>query len=123
LIGLDTNLLIGWLVEDAEAELPVEGPYFIGLVVLAEFAWVMRTAFSNTKSELLFALTQISSHPEFRFSDIKIVKAALEDYSVGAADFSDYLLLHDALAAGTLSVATKDKKAARHPKFQLVKSQ
>jgi predicted nucleic-acid-binding protein len=122
LIGLDTNLLIGWLVEDSETTLPQTGPYFVGLVVLAEFAWVMRTAFGNTKAELLFALTQISAHPEFRFSNREIVERALDDYTNGAADFSDYLLLRDALSAGAAIVATKDKKAARHPSFQLVKT-
>jgi predicted nucleic-acid-binding protein len=122
LIGLDTNLLIGWLVEDSDTTLPQAGPYFIGLVVLAEFAWVMRTAFGNTKAELLFALTQILAHPEFRFANITAVEHALDDYTNGAADFSDYLLLRDALSAGATNVATKDKKAARHPNFQLVKA-
>jgi predicted nucleic-acid-binding protein len=122
LIGLDTNLLVGWLIADSETTLPQSGPYFIGLVVLAEFAWVMRTAFGNTKAELLFALTQISAHPEFRFSNREIVERALDDYADGAADFSDYLLLRDALSAGAAIVATKDKKAARHPSFQLVKT-
>jgi predicted nucleic-acid-binding protein len=122
LIGLDTNLLVGWLVADSETTLPQSGPYFIGLVVLTEFAWVMRTAFGNTKAELLFALTQISAHPEFRFSNREIVERALDDYTNGAADFSDYLLLRDALSAGAAIVATKDKKAARHPSFRLVKT-
>jgi predicted nucleic-acid-binding protein len=122
LIGLDTNLLVGWLVADSETTLPQSGPYFIGLVVLAEFAWVMRTAFGNTKAELLFALTQISAHPEFRFSNREIVERALDDYTNGAADFSDYLLLREALGAGAANVATKDKKAARHPSFQLVRT-
>lgn len=121
MIGLDTNLLVGWLIADSETKLPEASSYFIGLVVLAEFAWVMRTVFETSKTDLLKALRAISAHPAFRFSDKNMIERALSDFESGSADFSDYLLLHDALAAGASSVATKDKKAARHPSFLLVK--
>jgi predicted nucleic-acid-binding protein len=122
LIGLDTNLLVGWLIADTETELPEAPSYFIGFVVLAEFAWVMRTVFDNSKADLLKALTAIVDHPAFRFSDKNLVVRVLADFAAGPADFSDYLLLHDALAAGAINVATKDKKAARHSSFLLVKA-
>ncbi len=121
MIGLDTNLLVGWLVEDSDTTLPASSSYFISVVVMAEFVWVMQTVFDNTKSELLHTLQIIVAHPAFSFDELIVIERAVADFEKGSADFSDYLLLHDCLAKGASHVATRDKKAARHKSFQMVK--
>ena len=121
MLGLDTNILLGWLIEDCETKLPQADAYFISLVVLAEFSWIYRRVMSGTKMDLVVALETILQRPSFHFANRSAIEAALNDYSSGKADFADYLLLHDSLANGAAAVLTLDRDAARHPSFLLAK--
>jgi predicted nucleic-acid-binding protein len=119
--GLDTNILVGWVIEDTEVEFPEGETFFISNVVLAEFAWISRRVLSGEKTDLVLALEAITGHQGFVFSSQAVVLSALNDFRVGKAGYADFLLLHDSLASGAESVITNDRDAARHPFFNLPK--
>jgi predicted nucleic-acid-binding protein len=117
--GLDTNVLVSWLLADPADDEAKDGPFLVSTVVLAELVWVMRTTFGNSRNRISQTIEAIVNHPDLRFADRRMVLAALNDFRSGTADFSDYLLMHDCLAHGCQIVLTNDKKAARHPSFLL----
>jgi predicted nucleic-acid-binding protein len=117
--GLDTNVLVSWLLAGPAEDEANDGPFFISTVVLAELVWVMRTTFGNSRDRISQTIEAILDHPGFRFADRRSVLTALNDFRTGTADFSDYLIMRDCLSNGCQKVLTNDKKAAHHPSFTL----
>ncbi len=133
MIGLDTNILVRWLVSpdqahlassDAELEhvariVNAEGAsLFINVVVVAETAWIMekkldldRDVISAIIGRLLFAENiTLGNDPEMR--------AALPLYASSSIGFADCLIAELNLAAGCLHTLTFDRKASRTAGFR-----
>ncbi|WP_309085194.1 type II toxin-antitoxin system VapC family toxin [Chelativorans sp.] len=118
--GLDTNILLAWLLRgQAPLHLP-GGPYRVSLVVLAELLWVLRTHFRRPRRELAEIVQLLLQTSSVSFDDETIVKGALRDFRAGNADFADFLIMRDNETAGCTTTLTFDKKAAKHSGFTLV---
>lgn len=115
--GLDTNVLVAWIYDDLEGDLPGTPPYRISLVVLAELAWVLRT--KRRRVEIAEIIALLLASKELRVASRATVEAALTDYVSGKADFADYLIAHDNSGDGCTMTLTFDRVAARHPGFRL----
>ena len=115
--GLDTNVLLAWLLRGQARELPSTGPFRISLVVLAELAWVLSRSLRRREDEIVTVLRMVADTESFRFADRESLVRAIDDYAAGGADFADYLLMRDNFAAGCPKTLTLDRKAARHPGF------
>jgi predicted nucleic-acid-binding protein len=134
-IGLDTNILVRWLVSPEQADLAssdaelervasivnAEGAsLFVNAVVLAETAWIMekkldldREVVSGVVGRLLFAENiTLGNDPEIR--------AALLLYASSNIGFADCLIAEMNLAAGCSHTLTFDKKASRTAGFRHV---
>ena len=114
--GLDTNVVIGWLLDDG-TDLPGDPPYVLSLVVVAEVFWVLASILKRPKAELLEVADLLIAHPDIRLLRRDAVVAARKDWAEGPADFPDYLLMRDHQLAGATLTLTHDRKAARHPNF------
>lgn len=116
--GLDTSVLLAWLLEGQARALPQGPEYRIGMVVLAELAWVLKATFKRSRGEIADVLEALA-----QASDLLIdreVQLAISDFRTGVADFSDYLLARDNEAAGCETTLTLDRRAARHAAFTLL---
>lgn len=129
--GLDTNVLVRYVVQDnpeqAEAaERLIEGrctresPGFVSGLVLAELVWVLRGAYGYEKDVVVSVLRQILQTAELVVDDPALAWAALSDFETGPADFADCLIGQGNHAAGCTVTFTFDKKAGQSRYFELV---
>ena len=129
--GLDTNVLVRYLTEDD----PVEGRKagaalrtaiakgercFISAIVLCELAWVLRGAYKVTKSDLVETLDRLLLTTQFIIGDKDVVRAALEAYRQGKADFADYVIGAAHQDAGCTRTVTLDRRLRGRAQFQIL---
>lgn len=111
MIGIDTNVLIRYLTQDdaeqaARAVTLIEGAadrgerLFISQVVLCEVVWVLRSAFRTARDELAAILEAIIDTSQFVIQDMAVTRRAFDRFKTGDADFADYVMGENALAAG-----------------------
>lgn len=131
MIALDTNVLIRYLTNDEPAQAEKaracierairEGtPVFIGVVVLCELAWVLRSSYKFPKQEIVSVLAAILSCRDFAIESRGRIRAALDAYRNGRGDFSDYLIGFVARDAGAAETVTFDRRLAGDPGFRLL---
>ena len=127
MIGLDTNVLLRWLLADdsnpeqsqiAEATIADAGDdIWIGPVVLAELSWVMRRNFGLGRAELVKVLDRLLAAPRFVIADRPSVERAVANFAKGGPGFSDHLIGALNAAVGCQTTLTFDKSAAKSPHF------
>jgi len=102
-IGLDTNVLVRFLVEDDDeqtlkATQLIEGavragvPLYVSAVVLCEVIWVLARIYRLTKDELVEIVRSLVQTPELEIEGRDGVRRALEAFVSGKGDFSDDLI-------------------------------
>ena len=130
MIGLDTNVLVRYIVQDdphqaevatalIEEHLSDTSPGFVSHLVLVELVWVLR-GYGYSRSVIADVLTRLLSAIEIRIDQVELVWSALRAYRNGPADFADYLIGTHARAAGCAVVKTFDRKAARSACHELI---
>ena len=134
MIGLDTNVLVRYLVQDEpkqaaratrliEEELSVSEPGFISLVVLVELCWVLKRLYSASTDELLATVEDLLNTPRFQLDRRDVVAATVQFMKVreGAkAGFADALIAQLASAQGCSRIVSFDKAAARSAGMSLL---
>lgn len=123
MIGIDTNILVRYLVRDDPAQteaasallesLTANSPGIVQPVVLCEIVWVLESAYGYAKPLIVQALRQLLVTQELRVPDYDLAWAALRRFQEGTADFSDYLIQECNRAEGCVTTYTFDKKAAK----------
>ena len=124
MIGLDTNVLLRYIVRDEAAQAKaasrlIEGrcskeePGHVTHVVLAELAWVLGRGYGYTKAEVVKVLAAILSSAELRVQESAQAWAALRAFQAGQADFADYLIGAANAACGCSATFSFDKRAAK----------
>ena len=129
--GIDSNVLIRYLTQDdpeqsqkatqcLEQNCTVDNPGHVAHIVLCEVVWILKKAYGYSKAEILKALQLILSTAEFSIESPSIAWEALRQYSVGSADFSDYLIGHLSRFYGCVTTVTFDREAGKSNNFQLL---
>lgn len=124
MIGLDTNVLIRYLTQDdpdqaaratrvVEQELKVDSPGFIGLVVLAETAWVLQRLYSATFDEIHETVTDLLGSRTIVVENRDVVARALALSKQSSCGFADAIIAASALTASCDKVVTFDRGAVR----------
>lgn len=131
--GLDTNVLVRFLVkDDPEQEAAASAyigqnctpnsPCFINRIVICELVWVLDRGYGFSRPEIAEALRKVLAAEEFRIEDQSEVLSALELYSKEGVDFADSLIQSTNLKMSCEETASFDKKAARFGVFNLIES-
>jgi len=129
--GLDTNVLVRWLVADDDAQvarvqallesgLTAGQTYFVPITVLLELEWVLRSRYRMDKAAILEAFVGLLESQELEIQAEPAVEQALHLYRQGLADFADCLHAGLCAAAGRAPLLTFDTQAARLPQVQLI---
>ncbi|MCC7079926.1 MAG: type II toxin-antitoxin system VapC family toxin [Burkholderiales bacterium] len=103
MIGLDTNVLVRYIVQDDEAqalsagrvietECTASAPGFISLIVLAEIVWVLERAYGYERGQVAIAIGAILDAAQLALEHPAVARAALDRFRRGPADFADYLI-------------------------------
>jgi len=119
--GLDTNVLVRYLTEDDPVQARRAAAWiatavargercFISAIVLCELAWVLRAAYRVSKADLLVTLDRVLATSQFVVDDKDLVRAAVEAYRAGRAEFADYLIGEIHREAGCDRTATFDRR-------------
>jgi predicted nucleic-acid-binding protein len=127
-IGLDTNVLVRYLVEDDASQSrraskliddAVERgeELFISDVVMCETVWVLSSAYGFSRAEICDVLGQLLRARSVVFTSSDRLARSLKAFRKGKGDFADYLIRELATAAGAESVATFDRKLLREAGF------
>jgi predicted nucleic-acid-binding protein len=103
LIGLDTNVLVRYLVADDEAQASKAVAFvenvvgsgerlYINSVVLCELVWVLESAYHHSRTDIAATLEKLLLTDALEFERRDEVWAALAEYRDERGDFSDYLI-------------------------------
>ena len=98
MIGIDTNVLVRYLVRDDERQFDAarrlidrqEGanePVLISLVVLAETEWVLRSRCGLNKAGIAAAFSALLDTADLMFEDEPTIEHALYTWNDSRADF------------------------------------
>ena len=119
--GLDTNLLIRYLVRDepgqfgrARAEIEAaanrDEPLMINAVVLCEVVWVLGSAYEYSRAEITDALEQILATAQFVIEWGDEARQALQDCRTTKAGFTDAFIgrINSSLSAAPTMTFDRD---------------
>lgn len=122
MIGLDTNVVVRFLVQDDPDQSTLASAVFAGLspedpghlthVVLVETYWVLTRAYGIDADEVLTALAELVNSDDIRCQGLQDVTRAIVA-SRGGADFPDALIAETCRSAGCESVVSFDRRAGR----------
>ncbi len=131
MIGLDTNVLVRYVMQDDPKQSPkanrliesltVDQPGFISLVSVLEIYWVLTSCYQLTGEQVKQALDALLRTKQFVVDQAGPVLQALRAWTPGLADFADCLIERTAASAGCDSVMTFDVGAAKHAGMTLIR--
>ena len=132
MIGLDTNVLARYIVQDdaeqaraaarlIEGRCTAQAPGYVSVPVLVELVWVLTAAYRYEKAVVASVIRQILVTTELLVEDTEVAWAALREFETGGTDFADCLIAHRNYARGCTQTYTFDRRAAASSRlFSLV---
>jgi predicted nucleic-acid-binding protein len=130
-IAFDANVLIRFLVHDdedqaAKARALVEtcrgegDSCLISNPVLCEVEWVLESVYRASRADIVAAVRMLQTTPPFVLEDSELVDRAVQMYSTGKGDLSDYLLGEIASVHGARTTYTFDRDLRSAKRFTLL---
>jgi hypothetical protein len=128
MLGIDTNVLVRFLVRDDLAqfekarnlihqEVSAGNRVVINQLVLLETEWVLRSRYSLTKQQIMETISALLDAPDVQFEDEPAVEEALYVWRDTRADFADCLVGARNRRLGCRATASFDVRAAKLPGF------
>lgn len=131
MIGLDTNVIVRYLVQDDHVQaaaavrvmrsLSPDQPGFLSLVVIAELVWVLEISYHFSKDEVAGVIETLLRSRELIVERNELVQQALHRFTSGKAGFADCLIERCGSAGGCQHTLTLDQNAAITPGMRLLK--
>lgn len=130
MIGLDTNVLVRYIMQDDPQQalkasklvesLTATAPGFVTLVTVVELFWVLSGAYGLTREQLVEAFDALIRAKQLVVEQKDQVVRALRVYGTSSADFPDCLIERTAQAAGCEKVMTFDVGASKQAGMTLI---
>jgi predicted nucleic-acid-binding protein len=128
MIGLDTNILVRYLVQDdpvqsakatqlIERRLTAENPGFISIVAMVETVWVLGRAYDFTSQEVAAAVERMLQAETLVVENEQEVFSAMMALKDGWGQFADAIIAALGTKAGCSCTFTFDQKALRLAEF------
>jgi predicted nucleic-acid-binding protein len=122
-IGLDTNVLVRFLVQDDPgqarraleciARLTEAEPGFVAREVVLELVWVLSKAYQYNRAQITSALQGLMAAVEIELEDSAMVGAVVELYASQGFDFADLMIRQVGAQRGVSTMVTFDEQAAQ----------
>ena len=124
MLGIDTNVLVRYLVRDDQSqydkarrlinrEVSSGEPVLVSLLVLLETEWVLRSRYELAKPEIVTAFSALLDAAELAFEDEPSIEQAIYSWKDSAAEFADCLIEARNRRLGCRATATFDGKALK----------
>ena len=124
MLGIDTNVLVRYLVRDDRSqyerarrlihrEVNTGEPVFVSLLVLLEMEWVLRSRYELAKPDIVAVLSSLLQTAELAFEDEPSVEHAIYSWKNSLAEFADCLIDARNRRLGCRATATFDRKALK----------
>ena len=130
MIGLDTNVLVRYVMQDDPRQSPKatrlmesltsESPGFVSQISIVEFVWVLSSSYELTRAQVASALDLLLRGKELVIGGADQVARALRVFKAGSADFADCLIERAADTAGCSATMTFDVAAAKTAGMSLI---
>jgi predicted nucleic-acid-binding protein len=130
MIGLDTNVLVRYIMQDDPKQSPkatklveslnAETRGFVPLVSTVELAWVLGFSYGLKREQVAQAVDLLLRTKEIVVDRADVVAQALRVYKAGSADLADCLIERTAASAGCERTMTFDIGAAKAAGMTLV---
>ena len=130
MIGLDTNVLVRYIMQDDPKNSPKankliesldgDNPGYITMVSVIELYWVLTSCYELTGAQVGQALEAILRTKPFLVERADQVMRALRVFGEGKADFADCLIERSAAGAGCTKTVTFDVGASKHAGMTLI---
>ncbi|QKE40375.1 MAG: type II toxin-antitoxin system VapC family toxin [Ferrovum myxofaciens] len=128
MLGLDTNVLVRFLVRDDEAqfekahklircELASGRRVFVNQLVLLETEWVLRSRYGVPKVQFIEIVSGLLDAMDIQFEEESVIEETLFTWRESQADFADCFIVAKNRRSGCRATATFDAKASRLPGF------
>ena len=128
MLGIDTNILVRFLVQDDESqfekarklikrEVAAGRRVFVNQLVLMETEWVLRSRYSVPKNQIIGAISGLLDASDVQFEDEPAIEEAIFIWKESTADFADCLIGAKNRRLGCRATATFDLKASKLPSF------
>jgi len=131
MIGLDTNVLVRYIMQDdakqsAQASKLIESltpstPAFVSLVSVVELGWVLTTCYGLTRAQVAQAIDALLRTKEIVVDRSDEIFRALRVYKSSSADFADCLIERISASAGCERTMTFDHGAAKAAGMTLIR--
>jgi predicted nucleic-acid-binding protein len=129
-IGIDTNVLVRFFIEDDPAQRRATNAFFnslsgsqpgwVGLAAILETAWVMKSVRKLDRETIARLLSSLLIADSLVVEQADTLEEALRHYRSTNADFADCLIAASARAAGCSKTVTFDQVAARDAGTELL---
>lgn len=130
MIGLDTNVLVRYVMQDDPRQSPratrliealsADEPGFVPVVALVELVWVLSGSYGLDRKQIASVLDTLLRSKELVIDRNELVTQALHRYSTAGADFADALIERIAAAAGCSATMSFDAGAVKSAAMTLV---
>jgi predicted nucleic-acid-binding protein len=128
MLGIDTNVLIRFLVRDDQTQFEKARKLlkreasngrrvFINQLVLLETEWVLRSRYGLAKTQMLDTISGLLDAPDVQLEDEPSIEEALFVWRDANADFADCLIGSRNRRLSCRATATFDTKASKLPGF------
>ena len=124
MLGLDTNVLIRFLVRDDQAqfekarrlikrEVAAGRGIFVNQLLLLETEWVLRSRYGLTKNRIIEVISGLLEASDVQFEDEPAIEEALLTWKDASAGFAVCLIGAKNRRLGCRATATFDVRAAK----------
>lgn len=123
MIGLDTNVLVRYVMQDDPRQsaranrliesLSADEPGYVSLVAVVELVWVLAGSYGLTRAQVATVLETLLRSKELVVDRAELVTQALKRFGTGGADFADALIERIAATAGCSATLTFDAGAVK----------
>jgi predicted nucleic-acid-binding protein len=129
MIGLDTNVVLRYLLQDDPEQTPLTNrlferqlseanPGFINLAAVLEIVWVLRSLFKQTPAQIATHLEDLLTSDFLDVQNEQQVFEAAFALRRGTGEFEDALIGALNSCSGCAHTLTFDRRAARLPYFK-----
>ena len=126
--GLDTNIILRWLIHDEAnvdqseraAGIVSEGDNHLSAVALSEVIWVLERTYRFKNDEIQSVVAALLDVSTLQVENRVLVGEALAEHARHGGGLNDHIIAAHDRAAGCDYTLTFDRAAARSARFKLV---